>query len=114
MASNKELITAILSVKPDAVTEGLNNAQLSEMLKTAKAEADAKALANAATTQIDQDLKDKAAKVSDPDTVFKVNAGKSITSKRGILCEGELISAADLSGGEEAFTVLLDKGYITE
>jgi len=38
--------------------------------------------------------------------------GKSVTTLRGILGEGESISASDLSGGDDAYKLLRKKGYI--
>ena len=41
-----------------------------------------------------------------------VAEGKSITTKRGILADGEPITPEDLAGGEEAFGQLAEAGYI--
>jgi len=38
--------------------------------------------------------------------------GKAITTIRGILAEGAAISAADLSGGADAFEALIKGGYV--
>ncbi len=110
MASNKELITSILEFKPDAVTDGLNNAQLAEMLKGLKVQADAaaKALADAAAAA----MKEEESKLTEDGKGLTVVAGKAVTTKRGILAGGETVTAQDLSGGMEAFTALFKNGYI--
>jgi hypothetical protein len=97
MASNKDLITSILSVSValaiDAPeTDGKNNAELSEMLKELKVLEQAKT---------NSDLPD-----------YVVNAGKAITSKRGILADGDEIEAKDLAGGDDALQAFVVSGHI--
>ena len=96
MASNKELITSILSVSValaiDAPkTDGKNNAELSEMLKELK-------------------VLQQADKV--PALDYVVNAGKAITSKRGILADGDEIEAKDLAGGDDALQAFVVSGHV--
>jgi uncharacterized protein YggU (UPF0235/DUF167 family) len=96
MASNKELITSILSVSValaiDAPeTDGKNNAELSEMLKELK-------------------VLQQADKV--PALDYVVNAGKAITSKRGILADGDEIEAKDLAGGDDALRAFVVSGHV--
>jgi len=120
MASNKELIANILAISPSAVTEGLTNAQLSEMVKglkgsdAAAAQADedaaAQALADAAAAQADEDAAAQA--LADAEKPYTVAKGKAITSKRGILSDGDEVRASDFAGGGEAFAALCKKGHI--
>jgi hypothetical protein len=114
MASNKDLITAILAISATAVTKDLTNAQLAEVLKELKApaEAEAKALADAAEAEA-KALADAAAD-ADGDKPFVVAPGKAITSKRGILAEGVTVSPSDFAGGEVAFADLCKKGHIVK
>lgn len=42
----------------------------------------------------------------------KVAFGKSITSLRGILSEGDVVSPRDFSGGKDTFDKLVEGGYI--
>lgn len=96
MASNKELSAQIAAINPDAVTDGLNNAQLAAMLKDLRS-----------------DSVDATSSPSGAD-VFKVAPGKAITSLRGILPEGETVEPSDFHGGVEAFAVLCEKGHIVK
>jgi hypothetical protein len=96
MASNKELIKAIAdcvaSNSSDAPeTDGKNNAELSEMLKELK-------------------VLQQADKV--PVLDYVVNAGKAITSKRGILADGDEIEAKDLAGGDDALQAFVVSGHV--
>jgi hypothetical protein len=102
MASNKELITSILAVSValaiDAPeTTGKNNAELSEMLKELK-------VLQQAEINSDSD------KV--PALDYVVNAGKAITSKRGILADGDEIEAKDLAGGDDALRAFVVSGHV--
>jgi prolactin regulatory element-binding protein len=45
---------------------------------------------------------------------YRVAEGKSLTSKRGIISAGKEIGPEDLPGGDDAFKVLREKGYITK
>ena len=103
MASNKELIANILAINPSAVTEGLTNAQLSEMVKGLKG-------SDAAAAQADEDAAAQA--LADAEKPYTVAKGKAITSKRGILSDGDEVRASDFAGGDEAFAALCKKGHI--
>jgi hypothetical protein len=101
MASNKDLITSILSVSValaiDAPeTDEKTNAELSEMLKELKVLEQAKT-----NSDSDEDAPD-----------YVVNAGKAITSKRGILADGDEIEAKDLAGGDDALQAFVVSGHI--
>jgi hypothetical protein len=43
---------------------------------------------------------------------YVIAPGKAITTIRGILAEGAPITAADLSGGQDAFDALVKGGYV--
>ena len=76
MASNVELVASIAALDESAVTDGLNNAQLTSLLKELRA-ADEEAAAKA--------------------KVLRVAPGKSITSKRGIIGPGEEVHETDVN-----------------
>lgn len=44
--------------------------------------------------------------------VKKVAIGKSLTSLRGIISEGEVVTPLDFAGGQETFNMLIENGYI--
>ena len=73
MATNVELVAAIAALDESAATDGLNNAQLSALLKSLKADEEAA-----------------------PHTP-RIAPGKSITSKRGILGPGEQVHEGDVN-----------------
>ncbi len=104
MASNAELAASIAALDESAVTDGLNNAQLSTLLKSLKADEEAAAKAKAdeeaaAKAKADEEA---AAKVkADEEAAAKAKAvvapGKAITSKRGILGPGEEVGEDDVN-----------------
>ena len=53
--------------------------------------------------------KSKSEKIS-----FRVAVGISITSKRGILAEGDEINANDLAGGKVALDAFLESGHVVK
>ena len=89
MASNKQLIDDILLIKPDALTEGLKSDDLAAMLK---------------------DLRAKAAEAKPRE--YKIAAGKSVTSKKGILGPGVAVKPEYFPLGQETIDTLIDKGFI--
>lgn len=46
--------------------------------------------------------------------VYCVGQGKAITTKRGILADGDEISARDLVGGGEVMTAFIESGHIVK
>ena len=52
------------------------------------------------------------AAVATPGEVLRVAEGRAITSLRGVLCAGEVVSARDLPGGDEALAVLYVRGIV--
>jgi len=75
-----------------------------------KAEADKAAADKAAA---DKAAADKAAAVEEKPP-FYVEQGKSLTTKRGILADGDAITAADLAGGEAALKAFVKSGHVGE
>jgi hypothetical protein len=103
MASNKDLITSILAASvalemPAPETDEKTNAELLGMLK------ELKFLFEQRGANSDSD---KA-----PALDYVVNAGKAITSKRGILADGDAIKSEDLAGGDKALQAFLASGHI--
>ena len=45
-------------------------------------------------------------------TSYKIAAGKAVTSKRGILAEGEAVTAADFPGGQKSLDALVESGAV--
>jgi glycine/D-amino acid oxidase-like deaminating enzyme len=117
MASNKELIANILAINPSAVTEGLTNAQLSEMVKglkgsdTAAAQADedaaAQALADAAAAQA---LADAAAAQADEDAAAQALADAAAAQADEDAAAQALADAAAAQADEDAAAQALADG----
>ena len=107
MPSNAELITSIealaAELKVEAVTEGLSNAKLADLLaelREKKATPDAEAARIAAE-----------AEAKPP---YYVAPGKSVTSKRGIL-DGDAadeVEAKDFEGGQAVLDDLVELGVV--
>ena len=106
MASNVELVASIAALDESAVTDGLNNAQLTSLLKELRAadeEAAAKAKADeesAAKAKADEEAAAKAKadeEAAAKAKVLRVAPGKSITSKRGIIGPGEEVHETDVN-----------------
>jgi hypothetical protein len=105
MASNSVLIESILglalalgSTAPD--TEGKTNAQLVIILNGLKAEKAEKA------PEPEPEL--------EPEPKFYIVAGKAITSKRGILSDGDEIKEGDLPDGLKALKAFVKSGYVVK
>jgi hypothetical protein len=47
-------------------------------------------------------------------TTYTIAAGRSVTTLRGMLHEGEAIAARDLSGGKEMLDALVKQGAVVE
>jgi hypothetical protein len=107
MASNSVLIESILglalalgSTAPD--TDGKTNAQLVIILNGLKAEKAEKA----PEPELEPEL--------EPEPKFYIVAGKAITSKRGILSDGDEIKEDDLPGGLKAVKAFVKSGYVVK
>ena len=103
MASNTQLIESIevAAVERNLEvpnTEGLNNAQLAALLKKVKSTETTPAV-------------DETTPAVDP-TAYHVDEGKAITTKRGIIADGDEIEPNDLPGGLEAIKAFVKSGHI--
>lgn len=58
-----------------------------------------------------KDIKEAKAKADEKPPCFVV-PGKAITSKRGILADGDEIKADDLAGGKEALDAFVKSGHV--
>jgi hypothetical protein len=85
MASNAELIEKIKEINPEFEQGEMTNADMTAMLK---------------------DLKQ-----SEPKQL-RVPKGKAMTTLAGIKSEGEIITAAMVTGGDEKLQLLLKKGLL--
>ena len=133
MPSNNELIKSIAAVsaeleKDAPTTEGKNNNQLTSILsglRTEKLEAPAaaeeaaaeeaaaeEAAAEEAAALAKQTVVIKIKKVEKPP--FYVMPGKALTTKRGILSNGDGIKVEDLAGGADALTAFVKSGHVGE
>lgn len=95
MPSNKDLIEEILKIDEEAVTDSLNNKQLGALLKKLKSD----------DVTPEPEVKSPA---------FSVKKGKAITSKRGILADGDEVKADDLAGGEDSLKALVESGHVVK
>lgn len=100
MPSNKDLTADIKELDADAVTDGLNNADLSALLKK---------LREAKDLEGDKPEEPVAVAVAVGHTVAE---GKAITSARGVLEGGDELSADDLGGGADALAALVKSGHV--
>ena len=110
MASNKiltkETVAVALLLGLTVETDGLNNAQLAALLS------DLKAKQKDAETVTQADTAEAAEAAEAAEIKFHVMAGKAITSKRGILADGDEIKAEDLAGGTEALEAFVKSGHV--
>lgn len=87
MLSNDEMKARIKELDPEAETKGLKSKDLATLLSDLKAEAE---------------------------KPWCVSGGKSLTTKRGILSEGDEIKASDLPGGQDALDAWVEKGFVSK
>ena len=126
MPSNKDLKNSISAAAetlgvdgPDL--KGKTNAEMADTLKEMNAEIES---AKAEKERLDrEELEAKAekerldreeleAKAEDDELPeFYLSKGKAITSRRGILADGDEVTANDLAGGETAVGFLIDREY---
>lgn len=109
-------------------TEGLNNEKLAALvsdLKAKKKDADNQA-AEEAAAKAAAELEEKAKEDSAAAAIkakqdaekaakkppFYVMPGKAITSKRGVLSDGDEIKVDDLAGGKEALEAFVKSGHV--
>ncbi len=98
MPSNKDLIADILKLDESATVDGLNNNALVDLLATL-------------TDGSDDDITDDVDESLPP---FSVAAGKSILTKRGILADGDEITADDLPMGDKTVKHFVKTGHIVK
>ena len=98
MPSNVDLIKEIKDLDTEAEIEGLKNKQLVILLKELKQPVDGHTTAEP-EVKVD---------------VYCVKQGGAITTKRGILANGDEICARDLPGGGEAMTAFIQSGHIVK
>lgn len=127
MPSNKDLSKQALNLaeklKIVVITAGLNNVELSKLVTDLKAKAkdaenDTIADGAESTDETTGEGTTDAAGDETEDEVeaypYSIKAGKSVTSKRGILGEGEEVKAEDLPGGKETLEDLIVRGFVEE
>lgn len=123
MPSNKNLVESIVELSKElgitTNTEGLNNKALCEVLSTLKLqkeEKDKTAANNAkgSNPPDDSETPDNPPDSPEPkaDGKLKVAKGKSLTSLKGILAEGDVVDASCFVGGQETLDELVKKEYI--
>lgn len=117
MPSNAELITQAEALAEELgleiETEGLNNEKLAALvsdLKAKKKDAENAAAEDAVAAKAEADEAKAEAAAKKPD--FYVMPGKAITSKRGILSDGQEIKADDLPGGADALAAFIKSGHV--
>ncbi len=136
MPSNKDLeATAEALAKElgldELNPESLNNKQLTDLVADLKAkkrdleldtdadidpDVDEEAALEAGQKAYDESLAKTKAKFDKnlKRMPFEVAKGKALTSKRGILAEGDEIKAEDLAGGQEAIDAFVKTGHIVK
>lgn len=128
MPSNKQYTEEAIKLAEElgleVETEGLNNEKLAALVSDLKAkkkdaeretladkaEDDAAAAAALAKLEADEAKEEEAAKKPP----FYVKEGKAVTSKRGILSDGDEIKADDLAGGKEALDAFVKSGHVVK
>ena len=130
-----ELIDKIKELSPDVKVEGLDLAGLQTILESVDTEENRKALADkppAAPPKAPAKPKSKAGRVADEkkaaavkkETVekavakkaekfpYSIKAGKSVTSKKGVLAPGDEVKAEYLGGGQKSLDALVKSGHV--
>jgi hypothetical protein len=119
---NDALVALVEDLRARRAAEPKGDAAQAEADAKAQAEADAKAQAEAdAKAQAEADAKaqaeaDAKAAPATKEPVYKIGKPpkgmRSVTSLRGMLVSGTLVSARDFHGGEETFRDLLARGVV--
>jgi len=104
--SNAKLIEEINALELNVDTEGLTNKELVAKLKELK-EAP---IVPEETTEAEDASEETLPEVEEGPKVYRIVKGKSVTSPRGILSEGDEVKLSDYE--EEVFNNLHKKGYI--
>ena len=102
-------------------TSGQNNAQLATTLRDLKAKVtDAEthtAADDAAPAVVDgaeQTAMTREETPEDEAPVYKVAAGVSLTSRRGVKADGDIVAAGDFIGGERVLAILITSGRVVK
>ena len=130
MASNKDLIKQATEIAAELDirinTSGLNNAKLAALVSDLKAkQRDAGLDTQADTAPVAAEhevgetgaalLEEAATEPAAPAFPFSVAPGKALTTKRGVLGEGEEIKAEDIAGdGPANLKALVKAGFVAE
>jgi purine-binding chemotaxis protein CheW len=119
MASNRVLIESILglalalgSTAPE--TEGKTNAELVIILNGLKAEKAPEPEPAAPVPEPEPKPEPEPESEPEPELKFYIVAGKALTSKRGILSDGDEINAEDLPDGLKALKAFVKSGYVVK
>ena len=111
MPSNSELRGQAEKIAVDLgieiSTKGLTNNELVALVSDLKAKQ--KDAENPAAEEAQA-----AAVAEDTRAPYSVAKGKAITSKRGILSEGDEVKASYFVGGKETLNALVDHGYVVK
>lgn len=106
----KEITELAKALSLEINTDGLNNNKLAALVK------DLRAKKKDAETETQADnaprVADKAAVEPESKNSFIVCTGKAITTRRGILSNGDEIKAEDISGGKEALERFILSGHV--
>lgn len=113
MPSNKELQTQAEALAEELEivgidTGGLNNEQLAELVS------DLKAKKKDADTVTQADTPPKVEPAPKPKARYTLAEGKALCTLRGILGEGEPITAKDVKGGQSVIDKFVRTGYIDD
>lgn len=118
MPSNKDLTAQAEELAKELgleiKLEGIKNDGLAELvsdLKAKKKDADTETAADDAEKKATE-AGNEADEAKAEKTGFHVMVGKAITSKRGILADGDEIKAEDLAGGKEALEAFVKSGHV--
>ena len=110
MQNKKDLIESIKGLDGEVVTDNLSKEQLSDLLSELREKIDVEAVGG--TLEADEQAKLESDNDESNRSKFYVCRGKAITSKRGILADGDEIKAEYLAGGEESLEYLVKSGYV--
>lgn len=117
---NKDQLTeAIIAIKPDADVADKTNAQLEELLASLQPTPPPAPEANPGGSAVDAAEAKTNAQAAKAETVkvksaYVIADGRSCTSKRGILAEGDPVSADDFVNGKDDFDRLIEDACIVK
>lgn len=115
MPSNKDLTQQAEELAEklgkEVETEGLKNAELVELVAKLRKEVEAE---EAPAAEVEAEEAPAAEVEAEEAPAFHVAEGKAITSKRGILADGDEIKATDLAGGEKALEAFIKSKHVVK